>query len=266
MYRKILYRVMLSPPKNKREDLMVLVSAGMPKSGTGYIYNLLNDMFVLSGMCDAREIKRRYKLGSILHEYNCNIRDLTFLKLSIVVLLSYLQRPFVVKTHRRPTLAAKLFLRLGLIKVVYIYRDPRDVLLSDIDHSKERMKHEDTRKLAGPTDFHSAFQNVKRVINTWRLWKQSSGAYLLRYEDLMSNPADEMKKIIAYLNHAISSDHIDTLLKRYDKSSLDKHQKNYLHFNKGIVSRYRQEMQEEHRRIFKEQIGDTLLQMGYPLD
>ena len=45
---------------------MLVVSAGMQKSGSAYLYNIINDLLVVAGNADARGIKSKYKLDDIV--------------------------------------------------------------------------------------------------------------------------------------------------------------------------------------------------------
>ena len=44
---------------------MLIVSAGMVKSGSAYIYNLINDALIKGGFVDARAVKADLKLHNI---------------------------------------------------------------------------------------------------------------------------------------------------------------------------------------------------------
>jgi hypothetical protein len=245
---------------------MVLISAGMPKSGSAYIFNLLNELFILSGNGDVREVKRKYKLEKIFRHYNCNIGKPALLKLLRVILLSNREGSFVVKTHSKPTKIIEPLIRLGFIKAVYIYRDPRDAVLSAIDHGRRILQQGESHTFAGMVDFKDAFASVQGWINVWEKWKECRGAYLLRYEDLVNNPVEQLRSIVTYLNNEVSVNHIDAALRKYNKNNLDKFKEDYLHFNKGISNRYKQNMPDEHKILFKEKLGDKLIQMGYALD
>ncbi|MBI5100158.1 MAG: sulfotransferase domain-containing protein [Nitrospirae bacterium] len=245
---------------------MVLISGGMPKSGSAYIFNLLNDLFILSGDSDVRQIKRKYKLDKTLRDYNCNIGKLTPLKLLLLILLSKREGPFVVKTHIQPTKFVETLIKLDFIKAIYIYRDPRDALLSAVDHGKRILQKGENHTFAGMVDFENAFEAVQDWIKVWEKWNGCRGVYLLRYENLVNNPVEQMKLIANYLNYKVSSDHINTMLKKYNKNNLDEFKESYLHFNKGVSNRYRQDMSDEHKMIFKEKLGEKLIQMGYHTD
>lgn len=52
--------------QQKGIDRTLLLSAGMPKSGSAYVYNLINDLMIAGGHRDAREIKRDYKLQGLM--------------------------------------------------------------------------------------------------------------------------------------------------------------------------------------------------------
>ena len=56
---------------------MIILSVGMPRAGSGWYYNLTHDLVTATGGQDARQIRQRYHLESILTEVNCNIGALT---------------------------------------------------------------------------------------------------------------------------------------------------------------------------------------------
>jgi sulfotransferase family protein len=90
-------------------------------------------------------------------------------------------------------------------KVIYIVRDPRDVVLSQYHYHRKIRKIEDdspietfvTRFLAGETCPHGSWgQNVA----TWLYTSEGSPRFLLlRYEDLVENTAREVAKVVDFL-------------------------------------------------------------------
>jgi len=245
---------------------MIVISAGMPKSGSGYIFNLMNDLVISSGGSDVRAIKDKYHLENILRHFNCNVGDLrpaTMLKLLAIRLR---ERPFVIKTHRRPKTFVKILMRLGIIRSVYIYRDLRDVLLSSIDHRDniDRKKH--GRSDLKPLSFNDVFPMLPSLFAVWEKWRRCENALLIKYEDLVKEPVVQMRRIAEHLNLYVKDEEIRRIIQKYDKNSLDASSKSLLHFNKGVVARYREELSETQRRLFQEQLGNMLVEMGYPID
>jgi hypothetical protein len=109
-----------------------------------------------------------------------------------------MQRPRIIKSHecfdpRYP-------------RVVYIVRDPRDVVVSQYHYHRKIRKIEDdspiekfvTRFLAGETCPHGSWgQNV----STWLYTSEANSRFLLlRYEDLVEDTARELAKVAAFLH------------------------------------------------------------------
>ena len=82
---------------------MIVLSVGMPRAGSGWYYNLTNELMLASGYQNARQIRQRYHLQSILTEVNCNIGALTPRRLLAVMVPSFLGNTFVIKVHAGPT-------------------------------------------------------------------------------------------------------------------------------------------------------------------
>src|ERR1035438_8185136 len=90
-------------------------------------------------------------------------------------------------------------------RVVYIVRDPRDVVLSQYHYHRKLRKIEDdspletfvTRFLAGETCPHGSWgQNIA----TWLYTSEESPRFLLlRYEDLIADTAKELAKVANFL-------------------------------------------------------------------
>ena len=99
---------------------MLVISAGMQKSGSAYIYNLINDLLVSAGFKNARDIKEKYDLNEIMKWHNNNVGDLNRKLLLKLLYLSINEGTFAVKTHSMPTRFHNILLRLGLIKTIYI--------------------------------------------------------------------------------------------------------------------------------------------------
>jgi len=245
---------------------MIAISAGMQKAGSAYIFNMLNDVCSLSGGADVRAIKEKYRLDGLLRHYNCNVGKLAGHKIGRLLWYSRHEGPFVVKTHAGPTRMLRFLLRTGMVKVVYIYRDPRDALLSAMDHGRKIAAAGETHTFAALSSFEDAFAAVKAWASKWQQWRDC-GVYLLRYEDLLSNPEMELEKIVTYLGFAAGPGDIATTVAAYSRDEARSSKKSeYLHFNVGISSRYRSEMPEEQKQRFEREMGDLLVRMGYPRD
>jgi hypothetical protein len=105
-------------------------------------------------------------------------------------------------------------------RVIYIVRDPRDVVLSQYHYHRKIRKIEDdsslekfvTRFLAGETCPHGSWgQNIA----TWLYTSEGNPRFLLlRYEDLVVDTARELAKIVAFLQLSAGTEQIAQAVER----------------------------------------------------
>jgi hypothetical protein len=105
-------------------------------------------------------------------------------------------------------------------RVIYVVRDPRDVVLSQYHYHRKLKKIADdspietfvTRFLAGETCAHGSWgQHVVTWLATRR---EESRFLLLRYEDMIADTAREMAKIVKFLGITASSEQIAQAVER----------------------------------------------------
>lgn len=236
----------------------------MQKSGSAYIYNLINDLLISSGYNDARDIKEKYGLEEVMMWHNNNIGELKPKLLLKLLMISRKTGKFVVKTHTGPTKFHNFLISLGLIKSIYIYRDPRDVLISAQDHGKKIIAKGENHTFANCVEFESAFNNLKSWISVYKSFNKVDKVLKVRYEQLLTEPMVTIENICDYLNIKISNKQIEEILVKYDKNNQNAKMKG-LHFNKAKIERYKEELSKKEKDIFKSELGNIITEMGYSI-
>jgi hypothetical protein len=240
----------------------LILSAGMPKSGSAYVYNLINDLMIAGGHRDAREIKRDYKLQALMNWRNNNIGRLYIWRILRLWSIVRKEGPFVVKTHNRPGPIVLLLNRLGLIKIIYSYRDPRDALLSAVDHGKKLLSQGNNRSFAKMVEFDDALKNVMKWLRIWKIYSLIPGVLMVRYEDLMNNPVETVEGVSRFLGFDLDHNTLESILWKYSRDNPEWNREG-MHFNKAVVFRYKTEMPAEQKKICRDKIGGYLQNMGY---
>jgi len=244
---------------------MLIISAGMPKSGSAYFYNVINELALNSkGFTDARQIKNNRNLDQVLMWHNNNVGALSFKKLLKLCLISIVDGSFVVKTHNSPNRSVRILSMLGLIKIVYSYRDPRDVLLSATDHGEKIMKDGESHTFAKMVNFDDALSNVKSWINIWELYTNMPSALCIKYEDMMDNPLEAVKSIKKHLDLSVSEEKTQEIIWKYSKDNPEG-DRTGMHFNKPKNFRYLSEMTQEEQMKCRSEFGAALVKMEYDL-
>lgn len=178
-------------------------------------------------------------------------------------------------------------------RLIFIVRDGRDAILSHrfqafIDRAQYLSKKDQRIRqefIKNPSWFNSgqlslfseeglhqsAFGWVKNLIETNNMANDLLGNryYHLRFEDLLSNPLDEMTKVWAFLG-------VDPTIKVLKEDIRDELQQNpdadwqhekaayiAVSLNKGEYGNWRDYFTERDRQIFKEVAGKTLVEWGY---
>src|SRR6266498_3151143 len=147
---------------------MIILSVGMPRAGSGWHYNLVHDLMKSTGCADTREIREKYRLQNILTEVNCNIGVLSARRLGMVVVPALMGNTFVIKAHAAPTPASRLLQSLGLLRITYIYRDPRDAMLSAFDYGQRALQKGRPNAFSHLTDFQKSLHFYKGKIGRFR--------------------------------------------------------------------------------------------------
>ncbi len=243
---------------------MIIISSGMIKSGSGWYFNLINDLVVASGHQDVRDIREKFHLHFLIKYFNCNIGPISFIKLLILLIPHLFGNTFVVKTHSKPTKTLLFLMSLGLFKAIYIYRDPRDVVISVYDHGKKTREHgEGPPAFAQLKNIKDSILHVKDQVSNWTEWKKCKNVLLVRYEDLLAHSMNEMKRLSAFLDIKVDDQTLQQIIKKYDSKQLDTQYKNHLHFNKAVVGRFRQVMSPEDLALCNRLFGEHMPRMGY---
>ena len=242
---------------------MFILSAGMQKAGTGYAYNLIHDLVSKTVGTNSSSIKNYSLIKNHLKwENNAIGSNLNLNLLLRLWITSLMYKPFVVKTHGRPSVWLHKMTKLGMIKLIYIYRDPRDVLVSVLDHGEKIRMKGGAHTFAKWDTFDKAFKRIKLYISVWKKYNKFENILIVKYEDLIKDPLSTMLRIKDFMKIQIKSDEIQKIIDVYD----DKSKSSILHLNKGVSGRYLEKMTPSQIKSINTECRDTLLQMGYSVD
>lgn len=243
---------------------MIILSVGMPRAGSGWYYNLTHEMALAAGYADAHVIRERFHLQSILTEVNCNIGALTPRRLTAVLAPSLLGNTFVIKAHAGPTPLARRLIAWGRIRPLYIYRDPRDALLSAYELGQRGRQSDRSNAFTELTDFETALDFMQTYIRISEQWLDIPQALHTRYEDLLNAYDREAGRAAAFLGLDATQTEIAAVIDRYRPKGASADQKG-LHFNKGRTGRFREKFSPEQQAQMAERFGPYLQRVGYPL-
>lgn len=242
---------------------MLVISAGMQKSGSGYFYNVINELIATSGSGkDARDIKEKRCLDGLMKTHNNNIGKPRFPKLFRLWKMTRENGTFVVKTHAGPTISHIIMPRLGLLRTVYCYRDPRDALLSSIDRGKWILAKGENHTFSKLVEFGDALKAARRWVLVWQRYANMPGVLTVKYEEMMQDPTTVTQRIESFLGISVDSGKRQEILWRFSKDNPGGDRRG-MHFNKPTIFRYKSEMTEEQRVLCKNTFRYHLEAMGY---
>lgn len=244
---------------------MIILSIGMPRAGSGWYYNLTNDLALAAGYQDGRQIRQRYHLQSVLTEVNCNIGALTSRRLAMVMIPSFFGNTFVIKAHAGPTPAALGMIRHGWMKAAYIYRDPRDAMLSAYENGQRALQKGRPNAFSHLSDFNKSLEFILEYCRIWQAWIGCSEVLHTRYEYFLENYMEEAEHLAEFLDLDPNNPGIDQVIKKYRPGAAAQADQKGLHFSKGKTGRFRQKYTPEEQTILAEKLGVYLQQMGYEL-
>jgi len=243
---------------------MIVLSVGMYKAGTGWYFNLTNELLIAAGYRDVHGVRDQYRLHSVLERKNCTIRRPTLLNLGRVTIPHLLGNTFVIKTHRELTTSLRCFIASGIIKATFIYRDPRDTALSAFEHGQRIRRKGETHSFARLDTLEKSIHFTKQHFSRWDKWMQSGLALIVRYENLLADPLLELERLTDFLSISVPRPLLQQVVTNYQKGNVfSKEKLQALHFHKGIVGRFREVMSAEELSLCDKYFRDHLEKMGY---
>ena len=240
---------------------MIVLSVGMPRAGSGWHYNLVHDLLKTAGSADAREIRERYGLQNILTEVNCNIGVLSARRLALVTLPALTGNTFVIKAHSGPTFTSRLLQRLGLLRITYIYRDPRDAMLSAYEYGQRALQKGRPNAFSHLTNFQKSLDFTMEYVRIWERWMKERNVLIARYEDLLTNYDHEVTRLLQFLKLNESKPEVRNVIDAYRPEAAEGQQG--LQFYKGKIGRFREAYSTEEKAILNEKLRPYLERMGY---
>ncbi len=236
---------------------MIIVSSGFPKSASTLLFLYTEEILRQSGIRSAQtNFRKKYPEGFI--------NRFGFLNTSYLLFLNLFSGSVVVKTHSGPDFFLRMLIRMKIAKVYYSVRDPRDVILSALDHSsKARTKGAQTpadKSFAIYMTKEDLYTPLKMHFSRYLAWN-AFGAYLeVRYENLLTNPENELKKVLQFLGlnqfEKLLPEIVDSFARKKSETK---------NFNKGELSRFEKEFSSDEIIQIENEINFMISGMGYQL-
>jgi hypothetical protein len=242
---------------------MIVLSVGMPRAGSGWHYNLIHDLMKTTDCADARDIRVRYRLQGILTEVNCNIGVLSLRRLAMVTIPALAGETFVIKAHAGPTTWSRLLSTMGLLRITYIYRDPRDAMLSAYEYGQRALEKGRPNAFSHLSDFEKTLAFMEEYVSIWEKWQAERGVLIARYEDLLQDYETESARLVGFLRLNGSRPEVQEVIESYRPDKAEGQQG--LHFFKGKIGRFREVYSVEQQAVLAERFGSHLQKMGYEI-
>lgn len=171
------------------------------------------------------------------------------------------------------------------IAVILLVRDPRDQVVSRYHHARrDRLHpfHNEILELTLEDGLMASIEGGQRIrgvgssIRFSEKWiREARDLHIVHYEELSANPVHEFRATVDYLEIALSTGLIESIVtrNRFERLSVGRklwlqgrlpgHEDPQSHFRKGVVGDWMNCFNEDHLARFNELSGERLARLGY---
>ena len=239
---------------------MLIFSNGMPKSGStlarNYLFYLMQFCYGADPLSPLKILAERGEI-KLVGSFVSGLDDGA---MKALLKASGPATPIIAKCHQSLTREFSDCIDDGA-KLVYTYRHPFDVILSSRDHA-DRTRQSKMPQFQDFAEDDFAIRAVKRYCQVALEWKDCPGACLVRYEDLVPEPAATLSKMCSELNLPASKDHIAAAIAH----ELRVRAPGISQFNTGKTYRFRREMDEDLLASCQAELRAEVLALGYSIE
>ena len=232
----------------------------MESAGSGWLYNMTNDLLVAAGNDDVRDLRDSFALHDILRWHNCNVHDLVPSKWARLESVLDTGQTFVVKSHRAPTPLVRELCQSDQLRTIYVYRDPRDVVVSAFQRGRNLRRDGNYRSFGRLLTIDVAIVWMRfKQLRIFERWTTVPETLLIRYEDLTSDALAALRRICEHLEVEVGDEVLEQTADRYRGAKAG--QQTGTHF-RGGGSR-RESLSSAQIRRCNWAFRDALAEMGY---
>lgn len=237
---------------------MIIISVGPGRSGTKWYYDMIRDMLTVVGVPDNDTLIDRFNLHHVVNNQRLHLTLLDAKRLLRLLPIHLTGNTVIVKTHKFPTRTSHLLSQLGIVRSLYIYRDPRDRMVSALKLSQKN-------KEAGRTDtVFSQMNGLEDVLQRFYInqkghrdaWANHPNTLIWRYEDAIFNPLDMMLAARDFLFIEVEDSVISEIVDKHRLPGDPSQQ----------IGRYKEYFSKEQIARIHDTIGDEIVHLGYALD
>ncbi len=233
---------------------MILLSNSLPKTGSTLLASYQEDILQAANVKSGQDVLHARHGGRF-------IRRPTNEALLDLYKIDSQSGSVVVKCHWAPHLKLKLYCRLPNVRMTMAYRDPRDMILSMIDHGKRTREGLDpSGAFADCSNVIDLVSYVSKFLNQLDFWMKKNYVHSVRYEDLMADPFRVLKDMNAFLGWEVSDACLRNIIEKREGSKATSH-----NFNKGTTERWRTEMNQAEKDACLEGFRPHLSKLNYSL-
>ena len=240
----------------------MVLSVGMPRAGSGWYYNLTQELVIAAGGVNAKVIRSKYGLKNLLTAVNCNLGTLSFYRLIPTLIPLLFEPSYVIKLHAGRRLLADRLIGFGLIKPTFIFRDPRDALLSAYEYGERMTAQGLTNAFTPLKTLEDAINFMDFYVKIARGWITHPGTLVVKYENLIGDYDREAKRLADFLNIDSDDNNVQMVIDQYRPDQKPKKSEG-LHFVKGKIGRYQDTFTSEQLTMCTRLFGDFLEEHGY---
>jgi hypothetical protein len=188
-------------------------------------------------------------------------------------------RPRIIKSHQ--------YFDPRYRRVIYIVRDPRDLVLSYYNFHRKYQQIADNYPLA---DFVDDFANGRLISSDWGTWgenvaswvytrQEQSGFLLLRYEDMKKDTEQQLRRIAAFFGMEPTPERLARVIEASSSQRMRalertqanqwvatmKHRKDIPFVGDATSGRWQSDLPEPLVTKIESTWGNLMLRLGYPL-
>ena len=244
----------------------VIFVVGYPKSGTTWVENFISNIpgyspRILGG---DSEILRLHGIPSDAFK---NIPRYAY---------------SAIKTHASPGKTnIDVLTKNGVTKVLVMYRDPRDIIVSNYYHvlkdnpwKPDDPFYADYNMMSKEDALSHSTQLVIEDFCSWvRGWQQVSNQHqgmqclYVTYEQLRYNPVQVFKRILAFFGIELDEASFQVVMQAAATSSaskpLGREPGKRSTRRKGVIGEWKKELNDHQRGLVKQHLGECLIELGY---